>query len=252
MRFLCSRAPLGCVAALVLASLLGPAALSRGAEKVLHYLRPGQPDAPALLAPPPLPGSAEQTADLAAVVSISRAWTSNDTAVAFGEKKFSLATFAPALGAAAESGRWPRTEAFLARVQADAALVTDAAKEHWQRPRPFTVDPSLAAGKLEKSFSYPSGHSTEGMVIALVLAELFPERSEAILAVGRGIGWHRVWIARHYPTDIYAGRVFAQAILRELKTNREFQRDFAVARTEIAAAGHAPTPGVAERAAAPH
>ena len=74
------------------------------------------------------------------------------------------------------------------------------------------------------------------MVLALVLAELFPDRREAILTVGRDLGWHRVLIARHYPTDIYAGRVFAQAVVREMKANPDFQRDFADAKREILAA----------------
>jgi len=70
-------------------------------------------------------------------------------------------------------------------------------------------------------------------VVALVLADLLPDRREEILAVGRDLGWHRVWIARHYPTDIYAGRVLAQAIVRELKSSPAFQRDFAQLKSEI-------------------
>jgi len=200
-----------------------------------HYLPPGQPDAARLLAPPPLPGSAEEAADLAQVVAIHRACTTNQAALAFSEKKFSLTNFAPAIGEFFQLANLPKTEAFFARVQSEAAAVTDLAKDHWKRPRPYTVDPSLASGKLEKSFGYPSGHATEAMVLALLLADLFPERRDAVLAIGRDIGWHRVWIARHYPTDIYAGRVFAQAIVQEMKVNPAFQRDFAAAKAEIAA-----------------
>jgi acid phosphatase (class A) len=130
----------------------------------------------------------------------------------------------------------PTTEAFFERVQADAAAVTDEAKGSWKRPRPYTLEPSLASGKLEKSFAYPSGHATEAMVLALVLVELFPDQREAIVTIGRNLGWHRVWIGRHYPTDIYAGRVFAQAIVREMKANPDFQHDLAEARVEIASA----------------
>jgi len=119
---------------------------------------------------------------------------------------------------------------------ADAAAVTDTAKDIWKRPRPFVVDPSLASGKLEKSFSYPSGHSTESMVLALVLADLLPDKQDAILATARAIGWHRVQIARHYPTDIHAGRVLAQAIVKQFKDNDEFNRDFLEAKAEIEAA----------------
>ena len=114
--------------------------------------------------------------------------------------------------------------------------MTDNAKDFYKRPRPYVTDPSLANGKLEKSFSYPSGHSTESMVLALVLADLFPDKHDAIIAEARSIGWHRVQIARHYPTDIYAGRVLAQAIVRQMNKNDEFQNDFAEAKAEIAAA----------------
>jgi acid phosphatase (class A) len=74
------------------------------------------------------------------------------------------------------------------------------------------------------------------MTLALVLADLFPDKHDAIVAKARSIGWHRVQIARHYPTDIYAGRVLAQAIVRQMKKSDQFQKDFAEARAELAAA----------------
>ncbi|MFZ0829400.1 MAG: phosphatase PAP2 family protein [Verrucomicrobiia bacterium] len=207
-----------------------------GTAESLSYLREGKPDAVSLLAPPPLPDSPEQAADLAEVRAVCHAAPSNEVAIAFSEKKFSAFTFAPAIGAFFQSNSLPKTAAFFERVQKDAAAVTDQAKEFYKRPRPFVIDPSLASGQLEKSFSYPSGHSTESMVLALVLADLFPNLHDAILAEARAIGWHRVEIARHYPIDIYAGQVLAQAIVRQMKKSEEFQKDFAEARTEVAAA----------------
>jgi acid phosphatase (class A) len=200
------------------------------------YLPDGQPDAIVLLAPPPLPGSPEQAADLAEVAAVYHASTSNEMAAAYSEKKFSIFNFTPVIGEFFQPGKFPNTEAFFERVQKQAETVTDQAKDFYKRPRPFTVDPSLANGKLEKSFSYPSGHSTESMVLALVLADLFPDKHDAIIAKARSIGWHRVEIARHYLTDIYAGRVLAQAIVREMKASPDFQKDFAGAQAEIAAA----------------
>lgn len=201
-----------------------------------NYLPAGKPDAMALLAPPPLPGSPEQAADMAEVRAVCHAAPSNDVAVAFTEKKFDIFNFTPAIGPFFVPGRFLKTEAFFQRVQKDAETVTDQSKDFYRRPRPYVLDPSLAAGKLEKSFSYPSGHSTESMVLALVLTEIFPDKQDAIVAEARNIGWHRVEIARHYPTDIYAGRVLAQAIVRRMNKNDEFQRDLAAARAEVAAA----------------
>ena len=42
-------------------------------------------------------------------------------------------------------------------------------------------------------------------------------------------------IARHYPTDIYAGRVFAQAIVEQFKKSESFEKDFTEAQAEIEA-----------------
>ena len=101
--------------------------------------------------------------------------------------------------------------------------------------RPYQVDPALSLGYPEPSYSYPSGHSLRGTVYAGVLAELFPDKKEAILAVGRNIGWDRVLIGKHFPTDVVAGRVLAKAILRELLASPAFQHDFAEAKAEVAA-----------------
>jgi acid phosphatase (class A) len=202
----------------------------------LHYLTGKKPNAIELLAPPPLPDSPEQAADMAEVRAVYHAATSNEINAAYSEKKFSIFNFTPAIGDFFQSNSLPKTTAFFERVQTDAETVTDNAKDFYKRPRPYTTDPTLANGKLEKSFSYPSGHSTESMVLALVLTDLFPDKHDAIIAEARTIGWHRVEIARHYPTDIYAGRVLAQAIVKQLEKNDDFIKDLAEAKAEIAAA----------------
>lgn len=202
----------------------------------LNYLKAGKPDAATLLAPPPLAGSAEQAADLDEVRAVYHAASSNDIAAAYSEKTFSVFNYTSAVGTFFQSNNLPKTVAFFEKVQRDAETVTDLGKDYFKRPRPYTTDPSLANGKLEKSFSYPSGHSTESMVLALVLADLLPDKHDAILAHARLIGWHRVQIARHYSTDIYAGRVLAQAIVKQFQKSEKFTKEFKEVRAEIAAA----------------
>ena len=206
------------------------------AQTNLHYLAPGKPSAAEILpALPPL-DSAEQAAEMATVHAVYHSAGSNDIAAAYSEKKFSVFNFTNAMGAAFTAANLPKTAAFFEKVQLDAETVTDLGKDYFHRPRPYTTDPSLVNGKLEKSFGYPSGHSTESMVLALVLAEMLPEKSEAIIAHARTMGWHRVQIARHYPSDIYAGRVLAQAIVKSLKKSESFQKEFDEAKAEIIAA----------------
>jgi acid phosphatase (class A) len=205
-------------------------------ETSLNYLAPGKPDATELLAPPPLPDSSEQAADMEEVKAVYHAASEADKAAAHSEKKFSVFNFTAAAGAFFQSNNLPKTTAFFEKVQLDAEAVTDAGKDFFKRPRPYTTDPSLANGKLETSYSYPSGHSTETMVLGLVLADLLPDKHNAIIAQARQMGWHRVQIARHYPTDIYAGRVLAQAIVKQFQKNDDYKKDFAEVKAELAAA----------------
>jgi len=220
------------VFALVLGLHLG--AVAKDAK--LHYLPAGEPDAATFLPPPPAVGSVEQQAEMDEVRAVYHAASEADKQAAYAEKKFTVFNFTPAAGAFFTEDNLPKTAAFFAKVESDAAAVTDAGKDHFQRPRPFVTDPTLQNGKLENSFSYPSGHSTETMVLGLVLADLMPDQQEAILAHARLMGWHRIQIARHYPTDIYAGRVLAVAIVKEFKKSPKFQSDFQAAQAEIAAA----------------
>ena len=179
--------------------------------------------------------SPEQAADMEEVRAVYHAAAEADKEAAYSEKKFSVFNFTEAVGPFFVETNLPKTAAFFEKVQLDAETVTDLGKDFFKRPRPFTTDPSLANGKLEKSYSYPSGHSTESMVLALVLADLVPEKHDAILAHARSIGWHRVQIARHYQSDIYAGRVLAQAIVKQFKKSDAFEKDFAEVKAEITA-----------------
>ena len=144
----------------------------------------------------------------------------------------SLFAFAPAIGPSFSPGKYPKTEELYAKVKKEIADPINIPKNHWQRKRPYEVDLSLGHGQPEKSPSYPSGHSTRGTVYAAMLAEIFPDKRDEILAIGREIGWDRVLIGKHFPTDIYAGRVLAKAIFRELMASPAFQHDLAEAKEE--------------------
>ena len=200
------------------------------------YLAAGRPDGVALLAPPPAPGSAEEAADLASVRAVFKGRTPEELARAKKDSGLSLFLFAPAVGPVFQPGKLPKTEALYEKVKGAIGRAIDAPKDHWKRTRPYLVDPQLALGEPEKSFSYPSGHSVRGTVYALLVAELFPEKKAAILEIGRAIGWDRVLIGKHFPTDVQAGRVLGQAIFQELSASPAFQHDLAEAKAEALAA----------------
>jgi acid phosphatase (class A) len=183
-------------------------------------------------------GSAEEAADLASARAVFKGRTPAEAARAAKDSSLSIFLFAPAIGPFFEPGRFPRIEALFKKVGNDIAEPLDKAKDHWQRHRPYQLDEQLSLGLPEPSYGYPSGHSTRGTVQALLLAELFPEQKAAILEIGRNIGWDRVLIGKHFPTDIYAARVLGQAIVREFLASPAFQHDLAEAKAEAQAAQH--------------
>ena len=208
----------------------------------VQYLQPGHPDGVALLPPPPVPGSSEGAADLAEARAVFKARTPAEEARAIKDDSLSLWLFTPAIGPWFQPGKCPKTEALFRAVKKDIADAINAPKNHWKRLRPYELDATLTFHGPENSYGYPSGHSTRGTVYAAVVAELFPEKKEAILAIGRDIGWDRVLIGKHFPTDIYAGRVLGKAVVRELLASPDFQHDLAEAKAELQAQSATPAP----------
>ncbi len=218
---------------LAAATLVAATAIAKESE--LHFLQSGSPSAAELLSPPPQLNSAEQAAEMDEVRAVYRAASDTEKQAAYAEKKFSVFNFTAAVGPFFIATNLPKTAAFFEKIQLDAETVTDLGKDFFKRPRPYTTDTNLVNGKLEKSFSYPSGHSTESMVLALVLADMMPESRDAIIAHARLMGWHRVQIARHYPADIFAGRTLAQAVAKQFKSSEAFENESAEVKQEIEA-----------------
>ena len=219
--------------AVIFAIFISATSSALAAEK--SYLPEGKPNGVELLAPPPKPGSPEQAADLATARAVFQGRTPAERERALKDSSLPFSLFGEVIGPDFNLDHLPKTAAVMAKVKKDIQPPITQPKNFYQRKRPYQVDPSLTLGEGEPSYGYPSGHSTRGTVYAMLFAELFPEKEDAILQIGRNIGWDRVLIGKHFPTDIYAGRVLGRAIVRELKKNPAFQHDFAEAKAEIAA-----------------
>ncbi len=146
----------------------------------------------------------------------------------------------------------------LRRVRTDASDATKAAKNYYQRPRPFMVnkEPMCSpetAKELAKGGSYPSGHTSIGWTWALILAEISPADADAVLLRGRAYGESRNVCNHHWYSDVEWGRVIAAATVARLHTKPDFLTDLATAKIELAAVrakGFAPTRNCAAEAAA--
>lgn len=206
--------------------------------------RGGAPNSLGLVPAPPAAGSSAQARDddaakAAVALHGGPRW---DLATQDADLSFPNAagTFSCAMGAPITEADTPKLYQLLRRSLADFGLSTYPTKTKYQRARPFTVNgapictPALDAA-LRKDGSYPSGHVAIGWGWALVLAEVDPDRAEAILARGRAFGESRMICNVHWASDVEEGRTMAAATAARLHAQPEFRADLDAARSEVAA-----------------
>ncbi len=149
-----------------------------------------------------------------------------------------MSVFSCAAGRVIGQAETPVTDRFLKKVARDFAGSTGAAKRLYMRHRPFmdngqpSCTPDHESG-LRKDGSYPSGHSAIGYGWGLVLGDLLPKQSKALLARGVAFGDSRRVCNVHWLSDVEAGRVMAGATLQKLRQNSAFKADLALARAEM-------------------
>lgn len=205
-----------------------------------HFLATSAISIVELLPPPPLAGSAPATADMDAVLKAQITRTDAEVARGKSEVKLSPTAFQSVLGPDFTDQNFPHIFALLDDVGQDSKLFSSKAKDIFARPRPRFVDSHVRpAVDGDDDPAYPSGHATRGMLWARVLSDIAPEKKDALLDRGEEIGWDRVIIGVHYPSDVYAGEVLGQAIARNLRNNEEFQMRFAEAKQEFKVFGSA-------------
>ncbi len=217
-------------------------AVERGpGQPVRGYLAPAaRPDLTTVLAPPPAPGSPRDTAN-AAIFRETRALQ--------GTPRWDLATrdvdgdmydhFAQALGVRLTAETAPVLTALLDRAGADRSVVGDA-KTRWDTKRPYlgTALPICEpkTDHLAGNPDYPSGHSAHGMHVAMILAELAPQRAAALYARGREYAESRYICGSHSYSATEAGLLSGAVIYGAEQASETFRRDMEAARAEVQAA----------------
>jgi len=208
------------------------------------YLGNTLPNSLALLPPPPEGASAAFANDIAVHGAAQKlrgtpryALASKDADLRFPNV---ASTFSCALGVPISEAGSPYLYMLLRRTLTDAGLATYAAKDHYNRVRPFvhfnegTCRPEDEAS-LRKDGSYPSGHTSIGWTWALLLTELAPERRDALLARGRAFGESRLVCNAHWQSDVLEGRAVAAGAVAQLHSDRAFNSDMKAAKREIEA-----------------
>ena len=135
----------------------------------------------------------------------------------------------------------PKTKKLFDNVKYNAVYESKLFKNYFMSKRPYQVDSNIQAcvppvpDNLNRS--YPSGHTTLGYAMGIVLANLIPEKSKIIMNRARLYGENRINCGAHFPSDVAGGQALGTLVATELLKNSEFKSLMKDSRDEIALAG---------------
>ncbi len=206
------------------------------------YLSPEALDTITVLAPPPEAGSPEAEADRT-IFRATRALKDTprwQMAVADLPERKILENLSCAIGADLNPLATPKLTGLLLKMAPDVSRAVARPKALYSRQRPYLLDEgdicADRSARLARSPDYPSGHATWSWAVGLIMAELVPERSSAILTRARAFGESRIVCGVHNASSVAAGRQNAAAVVASLHGVPEFRDDMAAARREMARA----------------
>ncbi|KRA61914.1 acid phosphatase [Caulobacter sp. Root655] len=206
------------------------------------YLAAGALDTSKILAPAPQPGDARYEADRKTFLATRALKDSPRWALAqadVDEKKI-LADFGCALGFAPTPETTPKLVALLTKLRFDVGAAVNKPKDLYKRQRPYLIDAGdicvPRTDSLAASPDYPSGHTTWGWTVGLILAEADPQDATQILIRARSFGESRVVCGVHNASAVEAGRTNASALVAALHGSKAFRDDLDGVRAEVAVA----------------
>lgn len=135
----------------------------------------------------------------------------------------------------------PRVTSLVIRSTADSSRASNVLKQFYQHKRPYQIvdGPVCVTPETKANLSlnpdYPSGHTVASWEAGLVLSEVVPERTTAILMRARAYGESRVVCGVHNLSAVEAGWMTATAVFAAQQSSDEFQQAVKTARTELAA-----------------
>jgi acid phosphatase (class A) len=223
------------IASCVLLSFLGLACSGAVlARDKSPFITAKEIDLSILLAPPPANDSPKGGKELAEVLKWQVTRTPEMVERARADTEENVWRFADVMGPKFTAAQLPTTARFFQRLVDTEDAVVDPSKKVWKRPRPQMYSELVKpAVKLSTSGSYPSGHATDGTLMAIMLSNMVPEKRIEIWARGIEYGNNRVIGGIHFPSDVEAGRITGSIIAGRLLAQDDFVTSFNAAKSEL-------------------
>jgi acid phosphatase (class A) len=222
-----------------------------GAPKKLRILTQAEIDPARILPAPPMDGSATQKQELADLKRLLAARTPERfTQAKWDQDHEDSSIFGSVIGPAFDLKELPATAKMLNDIEHDQNIAASAAKEYFHRVFAAVIDTSIVdlncdpaavragaakpGGRVRRS--YPSGHATLGFTVGIVLAELIPEKAQAILARAQDYGYSREVCAEHYHSDVEASHALGTALGIRFLNSAALKPELEAAEAELRAA----------------
>lgn len=220
--------------ALAFLTLLAFAPVTARAEDAKPFATGKTIDLTALLKPPPANESAQTKAELGEVLTLQVTRSPEMEASAKADAVEDVWRFADVMGPTFKAEQLPVFSAFFDRVVATEGAVVDPAKDSWKRPRPHQLSQLVKpVVKISNSGAYPSGHTTVGTLMGIVLSNMVPEKRVAIMDRAWFYGENRIIGGIHYRSDVEAGRIAGSVIAARIMEQPDFQSEFTAAKAEL-------------------
>ncbi|WP_374577968.1 phosphatase PAP2 family protein [Phenylobacterium sp.] len=221
---------------------VGGVALAEQAKPAAEtgYLGEAGPDTYKILPPAPVPGTIRYQADRSAFLATR---SLKDTprwklATADADEAAIAKDMSCALGMEITPAAAPKLTKVLMTLRYDVRRAVNHPKDIYKRQRPYLIDDGdICVAKtdgLAKSPDYPSGHTTWGWTVGLILAELAPDRATEILTRARSFGESRLVCGVHNMSAVEAGRTNGSIVVAGLHGSPQFRADMDAARKEMA------------------
>ncbi len=105
----------------------------------------------------------------------------------------------------------------------ESAPIIMKIKKHHNRPRPKVLAKKMGIKMKDiemdsmKTPAYPSGHSVQGFLVAMVLGDKYPNKKDQLKKLGRDISYSRRAARAHYKSDSLFGEKIGKDMYNYIK-----------------------------------